>query len=217
MQGHACSDGRTYVMNVGRLLPRDLPSSAAYSPEAVTCALRPELVAAYPQPLSSDTYRSESVNAAWPGSGSSAMSIGSPPDAQANDVDAARASHHLLTSVIPSFAASLDALDELPTDSYDFTASLHAAGINARHLGRVAGYAGQSHVVALCEVEMVARVAKHILAKNMRRLVRHAAETARSSHRGNAGAPAWRASHAALVQVCLQLPLSSRGQEGGGG
>lgn len=207
LQGHSCSDGRAYVMNVGRLLPSDLPSSSAYAADAMACALRPELLAALPgQPLSSDVYRAAAYsNGSAPagGSTSSGITIGTPPDAQANDIDAARASEHLLSTVIPAFAASLDALDVLPADSYEMTVALHAAGVNARHLGRIAGHSAQPHVVALCEVEMVARVAKHVLAKNMRRLVRQAAATASSSHRGSTGTQAWRASHVAVVQTEL--------------
>lgn len=207
VQGHACADGRTYVMNAGRLLPADLPASSQQSPDASTAALRVELVTESEQALSADVYRSaESEQQAggrrgvWGGAASA--TIGSPPDAHANDVDAARLSQRLLSDVLPAFAASLDALDVLPTDSAELTDALHAAGINVRHLGRVAGHASLPHAVALCEAEMVARVAKHILAKNMRRIVRQAAAAAAESY-GGAAVQAWQASHAALVQAEL--------------
>ena len=208
VQGHACADGRTYVMNAGRLLPADLPASSQQSPDAAAAALRAELVAENEQPLSADAYRSaeESEQQAgrrgvWPreAGGAASATIGSPPDAHANDIDAARLSQRLLSDVIPAFAAALDALDVLPTDSAELTDALHAAGINARHLGRVAGHASLPHAVALCEAEMVARVAKHILAKNMRRIVRQAAAAAAESY-GGAAVQAWQAAHAALVQ-----------------
>lgn len=205
LQGHACADGRTYVMNAGRLLPAELPAAPSQRlPAAIASTLRPELVAASEHALSSDAYRSDPAVAqygVWPGA-AAGVSIGTPPDAHANDVDAARASQHLLTVVIPAFAAALDALDVLPTDSFELTRALHAAGINVRHLGRIAGHAGQPHVVALCEAEMVARVAKHILAKNMRRIVRQAAAAAVASY-GGSRAATWQASHAALVQAEL--------------
>ena len=82
------------------------------------------------------------------------------------------ASQHLVEEVIPHFTQRLDTLVMLPYDSDSFTSAMHSAGINMRHLNLVATAAKLPHVRELCEVEMVARVCKHMLQTRLRGIIR---------------------------------------------
>jgi hypothetical protein len=179
-QGHHCSDRRFYVVNACRLCPSDLPGGRNTT-SAITCLLRPEIIKAVGTPLSSDAFRAF-------GEESALSSIGSPSDAQTNDLEAARASQHLVSTVIPAFARSLENLEVDTAESGAFTEALHAVGINARYLGRIAAQCTSAHTREACEIEMVARVAKHMLNKSMRRLSKQVAwATGQAAEQHNIG------------------------------
>lgn len=97
------------------------------------------------------------VPAGWP------AATGHPLDSEVNDDEVAELSRKLLDDVIPSFVAELDSMTRLPCTSHELSTEMHAAGINMRYLGRVASLTKLPHVRELAEVEMVARVAKHVL------------------------------------------------------
>jgi tetratricopeptide (TPR) repeat protein len=191
-QAHQCEDRRFYVLNAARLMPADLPlpsaepsassaahpfSAASAAADAAVCALRPELLRRLDRPLSADAFRSDTAAAALGLAPAPGGSIGSPPDAQGNDMDAARASQWLLGAVLPAFVAAVEGGDPAaaPTDSHSLTRAMHAAGINMRYLGRVAALAASPWLRELAEAEMVARVAKHVMHSNARRVARQVA------------------------------------------
>lgn len=162
VQGHHCSDGRYYLMNLAHLFPADLPTPG--TPELHTNLLRPELLAQQPGPLSADAF--------FP-------AVGHPSDRADNDLAVSMVSRDLVDRVIPEFVAKLDSLQLMPCDSGAITNALHTAGINARHLGRIANGSTMPHVREMAEVEMVARAAKHIIGRKMRAVIqRIAASTA---------------------------------------
>ena len=82
-------------------------------------------------------------------------------------------STHLQQVVLPRVAAGMCVPNSgsSPVDGPGLCTVLHAAGVNLRYLGRVAGLVGarpsagapERHVQALCVIEMVARSAKHRL------------------------------------------------------
>jgi hypothetical protein len=105
------------------------------------------------------------VPVGWPGA------TGHPLDSEVNDDEVAEVSRKLLDDVIPSFVAELDSMTRLPCDSHELSAEMHAAGINMRYLGRIASLTKLPHVRELAEIEMIARVAKHVLIVRVFRLV----------------------------------------------
>eukprot|EP00698_Gefionella_okellyi_P004774 TRINITY_DN14419_c0_g1_i1.p1 TRINITY_DN14419_c0_g1~~TRINITY_DN14419_c0_g1_i1.p1 ORF type:complete len:1104 (+),score=280.52 TRINITY_DN14419_c0_g1_i1:41-3313(+) len=159
VQGHRCDDSRSYIINLARVFPADSPT--LNSPEVLTALLRPEFVKKYPQPLSSDAF----VNVG-----------GDARDQADNDNTVKAASRHLQDVVIPEFVQQLDLLELLPFDSDGLTSALHTAGINVRYLGRIAELTRLPHVRDLCVVEMIARVCKQTLFRNLRSLLRQQKE-----------------------------------------
>ena len=97
--------------------------------------------------------------------------MGEVPDASQMDSLAGHATEHLLGTSIPAFARQLDSLAVLPGDSHGLTVSMHATGVNARYLGRLASCCSAMHSIEACEVEMVARTCKHVLLRNLRQCV----------------------------------------------
>lgn len=180
LQGHAGPDARFYLVSLAALPPPDMPPACATPhEEAIVLAtrrLRPEYVASLSgRPLSSDAFR-HSLGASAP------TSLPQPPDAPGNDVEVAVAVQELTSGVAPAWVAALEAAGPAaPVDSAALTASMHAAGVNARHLGRAAGLASSHHLREALEAEMVARVAKRTLARALREVALTAAPAVASS------------------------------------
>ncbi|CAH0476423.1 unnamed protein product [Peronospora belbahrii] len=82
------------------------------------------------------------------------------------------AAEYLQKIVIPAFVADVRRGAIAPADGYSLTHLLHSCGINMRYLGRLASLAKKleaisgisKYLLELVEVEMISRVAKHILA-----------------------------------------------------
>ena len=168
-QGHYCHDGCYYAMNFSRLMPSDLPNDGM---EMLTKQLRPELVSAYRMPLSSDAFS----NLTAPPKDDASASLVS--DSDQADVEVGGASRFLLTERIPKFVEQLDLMKTFPYDSSTFTQAVHAAGINIRHIGRVAELTRLPHVREMVVIEMLARTGKLILNRGHRRVIHKAKEAA---------------------------------------
>ncbi len=158
-QGHLCNDGRFYVANLARLFPADAPLPGTV--QSLTHRLRPEAVASWSRPLSSDAF-----------AGVPPLSVA---DASGNDAEVCSASRKVFTESVAAFARELDVLGFLPEDSGAFTARMHRHGINARYLGAIARACSMPFARELCEVEMVARACKHLLFRALRARVRRTA------------------------------------------
>ena len=65
-----------------------------------------------------------------------------------------------------------------PYDSGTFTKAVHTAGINIRHIGRIAELTRLPHVREMVVVEMLARTGKIILHRGHRRIIHKAKEAA---------------------------------------
>lgn len=166
----------------------------------IACLLRPEFLRSYEKPLSADAYRSvpAGVNAAAEGSlviGAPPDAAGNDMDtasasgkllttiipafvaameAGAVKIAGLGAEHGLqagkgLLSPLPGLSTA--ALPGTVYDSAAFTTALHGAGINARHLGRVAAVCSLPHTREFVEMEMIARCAKILLEKEQRAIV----------------------------------------------
>jgi tetratricopeptide (TPR) repeat protein len=162
VQGHKCIDTRRYAVNLGRIMPPDLPHGGS---DITTKLLRPEFVQAYCMPLSSDAFSSIIMP---PQNDSSARLL---DDLSGNDVDAGNASKYLRTQRIPEFVAKLDTLAIFPYESHTLTQAMHAHGINMRYLGRICELTKLPHVRELVTIEMLARTCKDVLNENMRKTI----------------------------------------------
>ena len=162
IQGHECSDGRYYAINMSRLMPPDLPEGGS---DVTTKLLRPELVQLYSTSLSSDSF-SSILNK--PQNDASAALLS---DAEPADVDCGNASRYLRTVRIPEFVAMLDTLSLFPYESHTLTKAMHAHGINIRYLGHIVRRTKLPHIKELCLCEMIARTAKDILNENQRKQI----------------------------------------------
>ena len=121
--------------------------------------LRPEFVAIYQTPLSSD--------ALTPASG------GSRREKELNDEEVMKASRFLRENLIPAFVRSLDSMDIRPFDSATLTTEMHLKGINMRYLGFICKNCTIPFIRSLALVEMVARVCKGIYQNKIRSSILH--------------------------------------------
>jgi hypothetical protein len=154
IQGHQCSDGRFYLLNLSRLLPSDVaPQNAtslyppeleqAYPPstnaDALMNQLRPEFVLGYGissrNALSSDAYRGgkKPKGDQLPLS----LSIGDAPDHVANDLECGRASMALRIASLTALVKSLGGLSSSNVTSSP--SSPTAVVANAEYLESSAG------------------------------------------------------------------------------
>eukprot|EP00946_MAST-07B_sp_MAST-7B-sp1_P002588 g2588.t1 len=171
VQGHKCIDHRRYAVNLGRIMPPDLPNGGS---DITTKLLRPEFVQAYSMPLSSDAFSSIIMP---PQNDSSSKLL---DDLSGNDVDAGNASTYLQTKRIPEFVAKLDTLAIFPYESYTLTLAMHEHGINMRYLGRICELTKLPHIRDMANIEMLARTCKDVLNENLRKNIVDAHE--RVSH-----------------------------------
>lgn len=162
VQGHKCEDKRRYILNLGRIMPPDLPTGGS---DITTKLLRPEFVHAYSVPLSSDAFSSIVMP---PQNEPSAQLL---DDVSSNDVNAGNASVFLQSKRIPEFVARLDTLSIFPYDSFTLAEAMHVHGINMRYLGRICELTKLPHIREMVIIEMLARTCKDILNENMRRAI----------------------------------------------
>jgi hypothetical protein len=119
-QAHQCQDNRSYLMNLSRAAPPDLPTPNTN--EILTHQLRPEFVQSYENSLSADAFRAD---------------IGGSPSATRDNEGCIEASMHLRQVVVPQFAAELDSLACSPLGSAELAEAMHARGINVRYIGKL--------------------------------------------------------------------------------
>lgn len=120
-----------YASNLHNILPPDhyIPKTSSSSSTSLPAnphhRLRPEFLAHYPHPLSSDAFT--------PQSGASRR------ERENNDAEVERASKVLREIWIPNFVRKLDALEIRVVDSRGLVGEMHAAGVNVRYLGECIG------------------------------------------------------------------------------
>uniref|UniRef100_H3GWU1 Clustered mitochondria protein homolog n=1 Tax=Phytophthora ramorum TaxID=164328 RepID=H3GWU1_PHYRM len=91
---------------------------------------------------------------------------------EADETAAKDAAEYLQRIVVPAFVADVRRGASAPADGYSLTQLMHSCGINMRYLGRLALLAKKLEAIGgiskyfleVLEVEMISRVAKHILA-----------------------------------------------------
>ena len=162
LQGHECSDGRFYAVNMSRLMPPDLPNGGS---DVITKLLRSELIQHYSSSVSSDAF-SSIIH-----SPQNDASVALLNDSETNDVDVGNVSKYLRNVLIDEFVAKLDTLSIFPYESYTLTKAIHMHGINVRHLGLMLNKTKLPHVYDLIMTEMIARTAKDILNENQRKQI----------------------------------------------
>ena len=145
------STGNRWVTldNDGTVMPPDLPKRGTN--EIVTKRLRSNFVKGWSKPLCPNAY-SPTLSA---------------EEAKLVNKEAADASLFLHTSHIPSFTSRLDDLETVAYTGYEICKAMHKEGINIRSLGEIATLTEKEHIRAICETEMVARVCKDVLHKQL--------------------------------------------------
>ncbi|ETL49934.1 hypothetical protein L916_00727 [Phytophthora nicotianae] len=91
---------------------------------------------------------------------------------EADEAAAKDAAEYMQRIVVPAFVADVRRGAIAPADGYALTQLMHSCGINMRYLGRLASLAKKleaisgisKYLLEMLEVEMIARVSKHILA-----------------------------------------------------
>jgi len=158
-----------YFMNVSDIFPVDLDLDAQNS-NSLLNRLRPEFLLEYEKPLSADALinRVEGVQN------------------EIDEVEVAEAAIHLRNEIIPQFIKKLDSLDLILVDSASITQAFHCHGINMRYLGMVCKQTNLPHVREVCIVEMIARVIKKVLRKQLRDLILNGLQEEKSPELGNA-------------------------------
>jgi tetratricopeptide (TPR) repeat protein len=164
MEGHRGTDGRYFLLDLARVFPPETPDPGEKA-SFLYRLLRPELVARFDSPLSSD-----------------AFTVFGQDSAAEHNAEVRRATAMLCGEVVPRFAAALRAAAaRSPSVSAArcqwLVDEAHRAGINVRHLGRVRELimhaAGASDDAArtasrLILTELAARALKQILRSLMR-------------------------------------------------
>lgn len=126
LEGHRGKDGRFYMLDFSRTFPPECPKRAAedgplgqVEARAIFYKLlRPELVRRSDIPLSSDAF---------------SLFQRDDPKERALNGQVQAATEMLYNEIIPEYAMSLSELETLE----EVTESMHRAGINVRHMGRV--------------------------------------------------------------------------------
>lgn len=130
----------------------DEADDAALAPQR---RLRSELVRRNEEPLSADAFTSLVDGSA---------------DRAAHESRVLACVERLEADDLPAFLYALESLQVLPVDSAGLVGEMHRAGINVRYIGWLAANATVPHVAMLCIVEMFARVAKYMIASDLRRV-----------------------------------------------
>eukprot|EP01122_Echinamoeba_exundans_P013600 TRINITY_DN5967_c0_g1_i1.p1 TRINITY_DN5967_c0_g1~~TRINITY_DN5967_c0_g1_i1.p1 ORF type:complete len:1302 (+),score=258.45 TRINITY_DN5967_c0_g1_i1:29-3934(+) len=176
VEGHQGKDGRFYLVDTARVLPpanpiKDKPNSFLWN------MLRPELVKSNPDPLSADSFSGFFLE-----------------NKLKHNEEVRAATERLENTIVPNFAQSLLSVDSSfrrrkstspHPDDADFARiimSMHQNGINLRYLGLVYNHvcsnenfpgsdsATVQFLQTLLMTEMVARVVKHEIRRQMRKL-----------------------------------------------
>jgi hypothetical protein len=149
LEGHRSLDGRFYVIDLSRLYPPEAVSHSSTKRQgALAFRLRPEFVAKYHRPLSSDGFsRVESDTL------------------QDSNEEIRVATQHLYTKIIPDFAAYLDR-EYVPDAS--LKREIHRSGINIRHMGRIFRLVQNQTARTLLLTDISMRCIKQIIRKEWR-------------------------------------------------
>lgn len=116
--------------------------------------LRPEFVAGWSLPLSSDAFSFFGFH-----------------NAVAHNARVRSATNHLRTVVIKNFAESLSSYTRTPASGQQLVAQLHESGINIRYLALVRTAVSPNHIMrSRILTEMIGRVAKNRLRERLRAL-----------------------------------------------
>eukprot|EP00013_Stygamoeba_regulata_P007665 CAMPEP_0177641970 /NCGR_PEP_ID=MMETSP0447-20121125/7343_1 /TAXON_ID=0 /ORGANISM="Stygamoeba regulata, Strain BSH-02190019" /LENGTH=984 /DNA_ID=CAMNT_0019144109 /DNA_START=147 /DNA_END=3101 /DNA_ORIENTATION=+ len=174
LEGHVGLDGKLYVLDLGRLLPPEAPSSLATERERRSVfyrLLRPELLYRYGKPLCSDAFTG------W--------DDGDPAIALKHAQEVRDATNYLMNNIIPAVAKHLDRVGEAayiydkknPDDMLDKWASvgsekLHSFGLNCRHMGRLRSHVTLKSLRSLLLHICVARTLKNLMAIEMRAMMK---------------------------------------------
>jgi ubiquitin-protein ligase/uncharacterized membrane protein YgcG len=150
IEGHIGTDGKRYVLDFGRVFPPTY--SAKVQQTYLYRHFRPEFVATYSKPLSSDMF----------------SRFGGADNAQTHNREGVQATAHLLDVVVPRLAKKLDQTAADALQLAQLTELLHRSGVNMRYLGVVALHATVPHVRRLLTLEALARAAKNALRANWR-------------------------------------------------
>ena len=163
-EGHVGTDGHFYVLDLSRVFPPETPDPSKKG-SFMYRLLRPELVARYPVPLSSDAFTYFGVSGRR----------------KVHDGEVRSASKWMHDEIIPRVAKELpERFAKVVGHTNDFVwlvNQLHQEGINLRHLGRVFKSTEDAAMKKMLLTEMVARALKHQLRAQMR-TVHSAEETA---------------------------------------
>eukprot|EP00009_Paramoeba_aestuarina_P014050 CAMPEP_0201541496 /NCGR_PEP_ID=MMETSP0161_2-20130828/71506_1 /ASSEMBLY_ACC=CAM_ASM_000251 /TAXON_ID=180227 /ORGANISM="Neoparamoeba aestuarina, Strain SoJaBio B1-5/56/2" /LENGTH=387 /DNA_ID=CAMNT_0047949039 /DNA_START=937 /DNA_END=2097 /DNA_ORIENTATION=+ len=158
-EGHLGTDGNLYVLDLARLFPPETPDKSKKGSSFLYRLLRPEFLAKYPTPLSSDAF----------------TAFGRCGNYEEHDEEVKQATKYLQEQLCFDLASDLDhkAEGELkepltPKHLKRLTLQLHRAGVNLRYLGRVFLEAQHPLLKQIALTEMVARVMKHSLRSKLR-------------------------------------------------
>ena len=170
-EGHCVLDDdghkHFYALDFARVFPPACDRATRFDPlrnAYLVRLLRPEFVAAWPRPLSSD-----------------ACSPFGDADRAAHDSELERASRHLREHVVPECAAWLDAQRGLAHAS--ILVQVHRRGINYRYLGLVRSRVADPGVRRALLCEMIARVCKNWLGALQRAQMRAATTVEEDAYR----------------------------------
>eukprot|EP01065_Artemidia_motanka_P010110 TRINITY_DN1529_c7_g1_i1.p1 TRINITY_DN1529_c7_g1~~TRINITY_DN1529_c7_g1_i1.p1 ORF type:complete len:2595 (+),score=778.51 TRINITY_DN1529_c7_g1_i1:55-7785(+) len=165
------TDGRLYLLRPGRLFPSEKCDVEDHEHgQWLVRLLRPELVAAAPEPLSSDAYSS------WGG-----------PAALTDDDAAAKAAHRLSAEMLPKLTKHVaehfegktslpdgfdGTLDGLTGESHKLCRAVHSFGVNLRRLAALVVLLplDADGAVRRVHTELIARAFRSVLSKNLRGL-----------------------------------------------
>jgi len=160
-EGHVGTDGHFYVIDLSRVFPPETPDISTKG-SFMFRLLRPELVAKYPVPLSSDAF----------------TYFGRHGRRAQHDAEVTRATEWLREQVIPQAALEISARFESVmahsatglqrSDPAWLVSQVHQEGINLRYLGHLYGHMTNEHLRVVALTEMCARVLKHIVRSDMR-------------------------------------------------
>ncbi|TPX68750.1 hypothetical protein SpCBS45565_g02959 [Spizellomyces sp. 'palustris'] len=147
-----------YASNLHALLPMDHSPHNKIDPSPHR-RLRPEFLAIYPHPLTSDAFTKQSG--------------GPRHEREANDAEVMRASKFLQEIWIPSFVFRLDSLEVRPVDSRGLVGEMHCSGVNVRYLGHISRLSTLPYIRDMAHTEMVARAFKSLFRTRLRTAILH--------------------------------------------
>jgi hypothetical protein len=151
LEGHQGKDNRYYLLDFSRVFPPEYPQPELPKRSVLYNLLRPEFVASYPKPLSSD-----------------ALSGFGKHDSESHNSEIQEATQFLIEKIIPAFANSLSSLSAKQSNIVEL---FHREGINIRHMGLVRHHCASAEWKKCLLIEMVARVIKDDVKETLRATV----------------------------------------------